>query len=57
MDGPGQILFSNGNVLEGSWSEGRRMGAFKFRYPNGDEFTASFQAGERISDWIPTPRA
>lgn len=37
----------------GSWVSGKRQGVFTFRYANGREFTATFQAGQIQSNWQP----
>lgn len=49
--GEGQIKFANGNILRGSWTEGKRNGNFLFINPNGDQYSATFEAGTRLANW------
>ena len=45
--------FTNGNLLEGQWEEGKRHGGFIFTFPNGERWSATLAPGP--GTWPPTP--
>ena len=51
------MQYSNGNLLEGRWEVGKRSGTFLFTFPNGQRYTAEYEAGQRLGDWAETDPA
>lgn len=42
------MLFKNGNMYEGAWSDGRFHGKGSFRWKNGDQFEGDFNDGKMV---------
>ena len=51
QEGPGQIMYPNGNLLEGTWNGGKRNGNFMFTFPNGEKYSGNYLAGVRQGTW------
>ncbi len=47
-DGTGQMTYSNGDVYEGEWKEGKRNGTGKMTYRNGDVYEGEWKNGEKM---------
>ena len=44
-------MYPNGNLLEGTWKNGKRDGTFYFTFQNGEKFKGRFANNARVGSW------
>ena len=47
----GKNKYPNGNIMEGTWTDGLRNGIFIFTFPNGERYQAIYVKGIRNGEW------
>ena len=49
--GAGYQTYPNGNLLDGSWKNGKQHGVFIFSFPNGARYQTRYADGSRQGGW------